>query len=284
MNPRPVSAVKVHTAHLPGRGTTLVHEVSGPRRAPPLVLLHGLTLTAELNWGDSFAALGRWFRVVGADQRGHGRGIRPGVPFSLEDCADDAAALVELAGLGPVTAVGYSLGGLVAQLLWRRHPHLVSGLVLCATAERVGWPPLAPLLPAWWCSSFLLRPEILGASLIGPIDDPTTRRWATAEMRRAEPAAVFSGARAATRFSSEEWIRDVDVATAVVVTTLDGVVPPRRQRDLAAAIPHAAVYQVEGTHGAAITQPHQFASVLVDACLSVASPPLGTRAVLDVAT
>ena len=45
------------------------------------------------------------------DHRGHGRGIRSRRPFRLEDCADDAAALIDELGLGPVTAVGYSMGG-----------------------------------------------------------------------------------------------------------------------------------------------------------------------------
>jgi pimeloyl-ACP methyl ester carboxylesterase len=206
-----------------------------------LFALHGLTLTAELNWGFSFPALGRQFRVGALDPRGHG-GIRPGVPFWLEDCADDAATLVETMGLGPVTAVGYSMGGLVAQLLWRRHPDLVAGLVLCSTVEKVRWPPLAPLLPAWWCPPFLTRPDILGASPIGPIVDPTVRHWAMPEMRRPDPAAVGSAAWATACFGSEAWIRDVNVATPVVMTTLDDVVPLRWQRELAAAIIHPQLF------------------------------------------
>ena len=73
--------------------------------------------------------------MVAPDLRGHGRGIRSRRPFRLEDCADDLAALVEQLGCGPVVVVGYSMGGLVAQLLWRRHPDLVAGLVLCSTAR-----------------------------------------------------------------------------------------------------------------------------------------------------
>ena len=60
-------------------------------------------------------------------------GLRSRRVFRLADCADDCAAtLVEL-GTGPVIVVGYSMGGPVAQLLWRRHRDLVVGLVLCAT-------------------------------------------------------------------------------------------------------------------------------------------------------
>ena len=50
-------------------------------------------------------------------------------PFRLEDCADDIAALLAALGVDRCIAVGYSMGGPIAQLLWQRHPHLVDGLV-----------------------------------------------------------------------------------------------------------------------------------------------------------
>ena len=65
--------------------------------------------------------------MIAPDLRGHGHGLRSRRVFRLADCADDCAAtLVEL-GTGPVIAVGYSMGGPVAQLLWRRHRDLVVG-------------------------------------------------------------------------------------------------------------------------------------------------------------
>ena len=122
---------------LPGRGATRVWECPGPRRAETLMLIHGVAVTAELNWGKVFAPLARHFRVVAADLRGHGDGIRAGSRFRLEDCADDVAALAEVLGIGKFVAVGYSMGGMVAQLLARRHASLLSGLVLCSTAGNV---------------------------------------------------------------------------------------------------------------------------------------------------
>ncbi len=81
------------------------------------MLIHGVTFTAELNWAKVFAPLARHFRVVAADLRGHGDGIRAGSRFRLEDCADDVTALVGVMGIGRFAAVGYSMGGMVAQLL-----------------------------------------------------------------------------------------------------------------------------------------------------------------------
>ena len=119
---------------LPGRGTTRVWECAGPPGAGTLMLIHGVAGTAELNWGKVFAPLGRHFRVVAADLRGHGDGIPLRSRFRLEDCADDVAALAGVLNIRRFAAVGYSMGGMVAQLLYRRHASLLSGLVLCSTA------------------------------------------------------------------------------------------------------------------------------------------------------
>src|SRR4029077_10009206 len=63
---------------LPGRGVTRVWECPGPHGAETLMLIHGVTFTAELNWGKVFAPLAPHFRVVAMDLRGHGDGISAG--------------------------------------------------------------------------------------------------------------------------------------------------------------------------------------------------------------
>ena len=120
---------------LPDRG----HHLRAPgRRArpvrPTLLLLHGWVASAGLNWFQAFEPLRDHFNIVAPDLRGHARGLRTRKIFRLADCADDCAATLEELGTGPVIAVGYSMGGPVAQLLWRRHRDLVDGLVLCATS------------------------------------------------------------------------------------------------------------------------------------------------------
>ncbi|HUR17824.1 MAG TPA: alpha/beta fold hydrolase [Acidimicrobiales bacterium] len=111
------------TVDLPGRGRTFVREAAGPAGAPTLLLLHRWTVTADLNWFTAYEPLSRHFRVIALDHRGHGQGIRSWKPFRLEDCADDDAALAQVLGIDRLIPVGYSMGGPVAQLLWRRHRH-----------------------------------------------------------------------------------------------------------------------------------------------------------------
>ncbi|HEY2427422.1 MAG TPA: alpha/beta fold hydrolase, partial [Acidimicrobiales bacterium] len=119
---------------LAGRGTTFVVDIAGPPGAPTVFLLHGLVASTYLNWFPAFADLSAHFRVVAMDLRGHGRGIPlSGRRFRFADCADDAVLAADQLGIERFIVVGYSLGGPVAQMVWRRHPERVQGLVLAAT-------------------------------------------------------------------------------------------------------------------------------------------------------
>ncbi len=264
---------------LPGRGVTRVWECAGPPGAQTLVLIHGVTFTAELNWGKVFAPLSRHFRVIAIDLRGHGDGIRAGSRFRLEDCADDIAALAEILDISQFVAVGYSMGGMVAQLLYRRHAPLLSGLVLCATARNVLGSPMEKLaaltLPTAAAAiqwNPLLQPmsaEFLGMTLLGSVDDPATARWARTQLRRTTLATAISATRAVCEFTSHTWIGEVDVPTAVVVTARDRIVPVSRQMKLARAIPGASVHEVDADHAVCVTAPQLFTPILLQACWSV---------------
>ena len=122
------------TVPLATGASTWAWEMSGPPGAPALVLLHGWMATAALNWYGSLEYLGRSFRVVAPDLRGHGRLGQGAPPFSVEACADDIASLEDDLGVGRAVIVGYSMGGAVAQVFAQRHRTRADGIVLCATA------------------------------------------------------------------------------------------------------------------------------------------------------
>jgi len=264
---------------LPGRGRTFVREVEGPPGASTLLLLHGWTATSDLNWFGCYEALGRQYHVVALDQRGHGRGLHSRKPFRLVDCADDAAALVRELGLGPVIVVGYSMGGLVAQLVWQRQRDVVDGLVLCATSrmfirsfkERrrfilLGAAAVASrVLPRGMTAETIAR-VVSARSTAGPFEG-----WAADELRRHDWTAVLEAGRALGHFDSRPWIGGVDVPTAVVAPMRDTMVSPRRQLALARSIPGARFHPVQGDHTVCSTHPHRFVPVLLDACADVSA-------------
>jgi 3-oxoadipate enol-lactonase len=262
---------------LPGRGTTFVREVAGPPGAATLVLLHGLSATGGLNWLWCFRALGQQYRVVAIDHRGHGRGI-PTRHFRLADCADDVAALADVLGVEKVVAVGYSMGGPIAQLLWHRHRDRVGGLVLCATSRDFGGnlrqqALLSGMLPGLTVlarsTPAPARQAMVSRMLDARLPEFPARDWVIGEMRRSDLAAVAEAAAALGRFSSRDWIGGVDAPTAVVITELDRLVAPARQRRLAAAIPGATVHPVAGDHDVCVARPDLLVPVLLDACRSV---------------
>jgi 3-oxoadipate enol-lactonase len=267
---------------LPGRGRTFLREHAGPPGAPTLILLHGLGATAALNWAGASIALRRHFRIVALDQRGHGRGIRTR-HFRLEDCADDVAAVAAHLGIDRAVIVGYSMGGPIASLVWRRHPDLVDGLVLIATtrtfsehrAEKIGLAVLTGVLVA-------TVPSVPGLAAIGagfsnfvsrmPVVGHPCRdlAWFAEEMAHHDPRAVLQAAEQLGRFSSQQWIEGVDVPTAVVTTTKDRIVRPERQVRLALTIPSAVLHPtIDGHLGLLGAQTSASSRVVLEACQQV---------------
>ena len=263
---------------LAGRGTTFVREIAGPPEAPTLVLLHGFMASGGLNWFRTFDALSREFHVVAPDLRGHARGIRSLRRMRLADCADDVAALVDELGVSKVIAAGYSMGGPVAQLLWRRHPHKVAGLVLCASApafsaenRRVADTALATLAALTRVAGPFAAVPAAGAQLLRRVraDRPAGfLEWAAAEMRRHDLRMLTEAAQSITRFDSGPWIGSIDVPTAVLRTNRDRVVNPAHQTSFVTHIPGARLIEHDDGHIACARA--AFTAPMLNACLDVA--------------
>jgi 3-oxoadipate enol-lactonase len=121
---------------------TIRYWVSGPARAPRVVLLHGATLDHRA-WDAQVDALRRHYRVVVPDLRGHGESTLT-ERFRFADALADVAALLDVLDAErpgtPTALVGLSLGGNLAQALVQRAPDRVGALVVadatCNTATR----------------------------------------------------------------------------------------------------------------------------------------------------
>ncbi len=257
---------------LPGRGRIAIRESCRHPGAPTLVLLHGLAATGRLNWFTALPALVERFNVIVVDHRGHGRGIRTN-HFRLADCADDAIAVADKLGIERLFAVGYSMGGPIAKLCWSRHPDRVDGLVLCATARHFVRPEARGVTSAVFPGMVVtarLMPNLFRERMIGGMLDGITDGRKRAQVRRelahTDPATVMQATRAVIRFSSHDWVSKIDIPTAVLVMTRDGLVPPKRQYKLAAAIRGAKVFEVEGDHFACVRSVSRFVPALLGAC------------------
>jgi pimeloyl-ACP methyl ester carboxylesterase len=264
---------------LHGRGTTFVRDVDGPPGAPTVLLLHGWLASGALNWFHVFEPLAEQFRVVAPDLRGHARGLRSRRVFRLADCADDAAETLLELDCGPAVVVGYSMGGPVAQLFWRRHRDLCRGLVLCATAA--GFVPGARERLAFQAMMTAAvgaaRMAAISGRLSAPIPVAAPRgfrtsalpEWARGDLRRHDLRMVVEAGHSLATFHSGRWLPEVDVPTEVLLTARDETVTPGLQRRMARAIPHARVREIRDDH-LACARP-EFAPELVQACIDVAN-------------
>jgi diacylglycerol O-acyltransferase len=256
---------------LPGRGRTFIREIEGPKRAPTIMLLHGLGADADLNWFPSYEPLGQHYRVVAIDHRGHGRGIRTRRPFRLADCADDVAAVADALDIDRFVAAGYSMGSLVAPLAWRRHPDRVRGLVLCASATHFAQTPRQQRNVRAVSLRLAALAERQRRAAVAELDQTVDDDWAWRQFRATTGRAVTSAGAVISRFDSRGWIGDVDVPTAVVITKRDRLIPAERQRALARLIPGATVYEADAGHASCVLNAAGFRPALLAACASVTS-------------
>lgn len=268
--PVPPALPPGRVVNLPGRGEVFIRDSddwddsgdardvrgSGGASARPVVLLlHGWTASADINFFPAYASLAESYRVIGLDQRGHGRGMRSTERFSLEDCADDAAALLTRLGTGPAIVVGYSMGGAVAVLLARRHPRQVAGLVLQATAlewqgakEQAVW----RLLPVFelglrFGAGVSLVDLLLRRAAASYPEIQRYRPWLAAEFGRATARDLVATGRALSRYDARPWAHRLRIPATVLVTTRDHLVRPARQRELAQVL-GASVLEVDADH------------------------------------
>ncbi len=121
---------------------------AGPREAPPILFLHGITGSRRY-WERKVRSLRREYHLVLPDLVGFGMSPKPHVEYTIDLFRDSVRGLVEELGLAdrPIILVGHSLGGLIALEYAARHGSHVERMVLLslprfgdpATAHAVFW-------------------------------------------------------------------------------------------------------------------------------------------------
>ncbi|MDQ3876606.1 MAG: alpha/beta hydrolase [Actinomycetota bacterium] len=112
-------------------------------KGPDVLLIGGLGDTVE-SWQFQLDGLADRYRLTAFDNRGAGRTAMPNETVSVEEMADDAAAVLRALGIPSAHVAGFSGGSIISQELAFRHPELVRSLVLQST-----WPAMDSYLRSW---------------------------------------------------------------------------------------------------------------------------------------
>jgi non-heme chloroperoxidase len=140
----PSSGAKAMNTITTKDGTQIYFKDWGPRSAQPIVFHHGWPLSSD-DWDTQMLFfVGKGYRVVAHDRRGHGRSSQIGDGHDMDHYADDTAAVVEHLGLREAVHVSHSTGGGEATRYVARHgKDRVAKLVLISAV-----PPLMLKTPA----------------------------------------------------------------------------------------------------------------------------------------
>jgi pimeloyl-ACP methyl ester carboxylesterase len=236
-----------------------------------LLLLHGIGSSSRA-FRHQLTALSDTFDVIACDAPGYGQSEDPVGPFSLENQADRAAALLDELEVPAAHVLGVSMGGVVAQLLYHRHPTRVRSLILCDT--NAGGGALPEPQRSERVRQRIDNLERLGARrmaeqrapvLVRPEAPPELVRELADIMAQVRPAGYCNAAISLGATDLTPLLPKIAVKTLVIHGACDQVVPLETGRQLAEAIPGARLEVIPNAgHVANQEQPETFNSVARD--------------------
>ncbi|MBZ9884072.1 3-oxoadipate enol-lactonase [Mesorhizobium sp. CA10] len=261
-------------------GVTLHHryiEATGTSR--PIIFINSLGTDFRI-WDDVVARLEGEMPMLVYDKRGHGLSDIGNGVHSIDDHVDDLLGLIDHFGFDKVVLFGLSVGGMIAQRLYTRHPKCVEALILSDTAHKIGT-----------AESWNTRIATVERDGIEAIADGVLEVWFTPNFHAARAAELAGCRNMLTRQALPGYIgtcaavRDADLTDAArritaptlcIVGDQDGSTPPDLVRSLADLIPGARFELIrDAAHIPCIEQPEALVTLIRD---FVASLPGGRSA------
>ncbi len=218
----------------------------------PVVFVHGFPLDHTM-WDAQIGALSSGYRVLAPDLRGFGQSSMADGTVTMEDFADDLAALLDAVKVGePVVLCGLSMGGYIALEFWRRHSAKLRALVLCDTRSAADTPEAAAGRLATADRVLREGPAFLAETMIPKLFAARSRdpeREYVAATRHVILSTNPRGIAAAARGMSQRrdfapQLAQIALPTLVIAGQEDAISTPEEMRGMAAKVPGARFVEI----------------------------------------
>lgn len=232
------------------RGTEVWYAEAGS--GTPLVLVHGFPVDHSM-WHGQIDGLAARCRVIAPDLRGFGRTPPDGECVSMEQFADDLAALLDgLHIVEPVVLCGLSMGGYIALQFWRRHRARLAGLVLCDTRAAADAAETAVARRSTADRVVREGPGFLADAMLPRLFSDEVRQGrpqlidsVRSVIMATSPAGIAAASRGmAERPDMTQSLAQIACPTMVIVGQNDVISPPAEMRGIAEAIPGATLVDI----------------------------------------
>ena len=238
----------------------------GPRDAPALVFSNSLGTDLRL-WGKILPLLPTEMRIVRYDKRGHGLSACSPSPYTIQNLADDVAALLDSLEIRQCIFVGLSIGGQIAQELAANRPDLIKAAVLSCTAARIGTP-----------ENWRQRISAVRSGGLESIADSVLERWFPERFRRnsalelhgwrrmlcsVQPEGYAGCCEALCSADLRESIQKIELPVLAIAGSEDLATPSDLVETTAKMIRDAEFKVIDGAgHLACVDQPESFAGLI----------------------
>jgi len=243
-------------------GVQLFHRVSGA--GSPVVLVHAIGCDHRM-WDALAAALEPRHRVIRFDVRGHGRSLVTPRPYTLEQLADDVAALMDDLAIERAHYVGLSMGGMIGQAFALRHAGRLDRLVIANSTSSYGpdgaktWQARVKAVEEGGLEAIR---DMVAARYFSEAFRATHAKVVDQVMERfvATPREGYLGCcDAIARLDFTAKLPQIRARTLVLAGALDAGTPPAMSDVIARGIPGARLEMVFGAaHLAAVEAPTAF--------------------------
>jgi pimeloyl-ACP methyl ester carboxylesterase len=216
----------------------------------PILFIHAFPLHSA-SWDRQIVVFSPHHRVIAPDLRGLGASARGSGAASLDQHADDLAALLDHLTIENATVVGLSLGGYISFALWRRHRQRVAALILADTRAagdsdeaKQGREKNARLAEEQGPGALAdqMLPKLLAHNA-----SATLRAEVRAIIESNDRAGIAATLRAmAARPDSTPLLATIDVPALVIVGAEDTLTPPSEAAAMCNAIPACRLAEIPG--------------------------------------